>query len=171
MTTTDKKQQIHPAHAVFALMEDRQFRYSVIKPALEKDKAALCHLTTGKYQLNGFRHISKAPTVMLMPVLSDESNVSAELAQVVLQTWYDTNTALREKVAARLTELGYATRPAPFNDDDKVVWDMMKKDDAQLEFDGKLIEDEDKNAVMLMSLLLGWFGTDDEEAEEKPAEE
>ncbi len=168
MATQESKPQIHPANAVFALMEDRAFRFSVIRPAMENDKAGLCRLTTGKYQLKGFRNIAKAPSIMLLPVLSDEANVSADLARTVLQSWYDEEIDLRSRVGEKLTSRGYTPRPTPFDEEGQVTWNVMKPDDANAQFDGHFLPDDDKNAVMLMSLLLGWFGTNDEE---QPTEE
>ena len=162
METEDSNLQIHPANAVFALMEDREFRYSLIRPALEKDKAGICRLSTGKHQLHGFRHLALAPNVMIVPVLSDEANLSSKLARRLLGYWWDDHTELRAKVGARLAELGYAQQPEPFTADDEVSWTPMKKEHAELQYDGTFLAGEDKNHVMLMSLLLGWFGGDED---------
>ena len=156
----------HPANAVFALMDDRDFRYSVIRPGLEKDKAGICRLTTGKHQLKGFWHLGKAPDVMIVPVLSDEANVSAELAKKLLEYWLETQQALKDKVGGKLLELGYETVATPFDAEEKITWRAMKDEHAKQQYDGTFIEDEDKNAVMLMSLLSGWFGSDKEDENE-----
>jgi hypothetical protein len=156
----------HSASAVFSLMEDREFRFSVIRPGLEKDKAGVCRLSTGKHQLKGFRHLGKAPDVMIVPVLSEEANVSPELAKALLTYWLEVSGPLREKVAARLTELGYETKENPFDDEDNVAWRSLAHDHAQQQYDGTFLEGEDKNAVMLMSLLLGWFGSEKDQEEQ-----
>jgi hypothetical protein len=161
----------HPANAVFALMDDRDFRFSIIKPALEADKAGLCRLTTGKHQLRGFRNISRAPISLILPVLSDEANVSAELAERALRHWYAAQDTLREAVSAKLTELGYEPTKEPFDKDGMVSWTPLKKEYADLQYDGKFLEAEDSNGVMLMSLLLGWFGGDEDDVETDPESE
>lgn len=163
--------QRHPANAVFALMDDREFRYSVIRPALEKDKSGVCRLTTGKHQLKGFRHLAKAPDIMIVPVLSDEANVSEDLAKRVLEEWIGAQLPLREKVSGKLKELGYDPVLTPFDADGKIAWQPLKDEHAKPQYDGTFLEGDDKNAVMLMSLLLGWFGSDkDEQAEEEESE-
>jgi hypothetical protein len=171
MPETEEDIQRHPANAVFALMEDREFRHSVVRGAVEHDKTGLSRLTTGKHQLRGFRHIGKAPTVMLVPVLSDDANDAPDLAKAILDYWLEDNAVLRAKVAARLRELGYEPAADIFDAEGLVAWKPMKHDDATLQYDGAFVEDEDKNAVMLMSLLLGWFGSDrdgeDAESEEE----
>jgi hypothetical protein len=164
MSTDDNNLQIHPANAVFALMEDRDFRYSIIRPALEKDKAGVCRLASGKHQLKGFRHLALAPTVMIVPVLSDEANVSTKLARRLLEYWWEEKGMLRELVSVKLREYGYTPNTEPFNADDDVSWTPMKKEHAEAQYDGTFLESEDKNHVMLMSLLLGWFGGDEDAA-------
>lgn len=157
----------HPANAVFALMEDREFRHGIIRTAVEKDKTALSRLATGKHQLKGFRHIEKAPTVMLIPVLSDEANESADLAKEILTVWLADSQVLRGKVATRLQELGYEPVATPFDEEDLVGWKPLHDEHAKLQYEGTFLEGESKDAVMLMSLLLGWFGSDREpDAEE-----
>jgi len=141
-------------------MEDKEFRYSILKPAIEQDKAALCRLTTGKHQLRGFRNLAKAPSILIIPVLSDEANVSAELAEAILRHWLKNSSSLQEVVSAKLNELGYEVNTETFDVDGLIAWKPMANDHAQLQFDGKFLEGEDSNAVMLMSLLLGWFGSD-----------
>lgn len=154
----------HPANAVFALMEDRTFRLSVIRPALEADKAGLSRLATGKHPLRGFRTLAKAPLPMLLPVISDEANVSADLAQTILTHWFRTQAALRDKVSARLRAIGCEPAAMPFDEEGMVGWDTLPADEAAKQFDGTFLADEEKNAVMLMSLLLGWFGGDENDA-------
>lgn len=161
--------QSHPAHAVFALMEDRDFRLSVIRPALEARKEKLCRLASGKYQVRGFRTLSKAPMTLLLPVISDEANASPELAEQILQHWFEANTDLEGLLRAKLDALGCKTNAAPFNEDGLASWDVLPSEQAQAQFDGTFIEGYDKNAVMLMSLLLGWFGAADDEV--SPTEE
>ncbi|PLX30710.1 MAG: hypothetical protein C0600_07665 [Ignavibacteria bacterium] len=170
MAKKDDGTMTHPANAVFALMDDRNFRYSIIKPALEADKAALCRLTTGKHQLRGFRNISRAPLSLLLPVISDEANVATELAEKVLRHWFAAQGELREAVGARLTELGYDIKDDAFDEEGLIQWASLKKEHADLQYDGKFLEELDSNAVMLMSLLLGWFGGDDEEDETEEEE-
>jgi hypothetical protein len=165
-TAMEQEQQAaqrHPANAVFALMDDREFRYSVIRPALQKDKAGVCRLTTGKHQLKGFRHLGKAPEIMIIPVLSDEANLSEELAKRLLEEWLATQQPLLEKISAKLQELGYAAVASPFDAAGKIGWQALKDEHAKLQYDGTFLEGEDKNAVMLASLLLGWFGSDKDE--------
>ncbi len=152
--------QRNPANAVFALMEDREFRYSVIRPAIEKDKAGICRLATGKHQVKGFRNIALAPTVMLLPVLSQEANASTELAQRLLQSWLDDHADLRALVSAKLKALNYQPSETPITQDGFVEWRSMEHEHATTQYDGSFIDAQDKNAVMLMSLLLGWFGSD-----------
>lgn len=160
----------HPANAVFALMDDRNFRFSIIKPALEADKNGLCRLTTGKHQLRGFRNISRAPMSLLLPVISDEANVSTELAERVLLHWFEAQSELRETVGAKLTELGYEIKKEAFDEEGLIQWTSLKKEHADLQYDGTFLEELDSNAVMLMSLLLGWFGGDEEEEETEDEE-
>jgi hypothetical protein len=170
MTESLKEPFVHPANAVFSLMEDREFRFTVIRPGLEKDKIAVCRMSTGKHQLKGFRHLEKAPAVMIVPVLSDEANLSPELAKALLEAWFEDSAALRERVTAKLVELGYAVQVSPFDKDGNVSWRALGADHAAQQYDGVFIEGEDKNGVMLMSLLLGWFGSDDEDDGEEEAE-
>ena len=165
METEEQELYTHPANAVFALMDDREFRYSLIRPALEKDKASVCRLTSGKHQLKGFRHLGLAPNVMIVPVLSDEASITPALAHRLLELWLEANAPLQERVAAKLTELGYTLNAAPFTEDNEVSWRPMSKEHAQLQYDGAFLADEDKNRVMLMSLLLGSFGGDEDESE------
>lgn len=160
MTDSNPQVYTHPANAVFALMEDREFRHSIIRPALAKDKAGLARLTTGKHQLKGFRNMAKAPAVMLVSVISDEANLSAPLARRILELWLDDAAVLRGVVAAKLATLGYEAADTIFDDDDQVTWRPLSDDHATEQFDGTFLEGEDPNAVMLMSLLLGWFGSD-----------
>ena len=168
MPKTDTDELSHPANAVFALMEDREFRFGVIRPALEKNKAGLAKLVTGKHQLKGYRHIAKAPMVMLVPVISSEANASPELAKSIIQSWLEDHGTLRKTIAEKLTSLGYTPKKLPFGEDDMISWKTLKDEHAQAQFDGTFLENEDKNAVMLMSLLLGWFGSDrGEETEEE----
>ncbi|MBR9978195.1 MAG: hypothetical protein KFH87_08920 [Bacteroidetes bacterium] len=169
MATKNDKVQSHPANAVFALMDDRQFRYSVIRPALEEDKATISRLATGKHQLKGFRNISRAPMSMLLPVISDEANLSAEMARRILDRWFTKEDELKSLVAAKLQLLGYEPKEAPFDEEGNVEWQMLAKEHADMQYDGTFIEDQDENAVMLMSLLLGWFGADDDAEEEDEA--
>lgn len=169
MTTKNDKVQSHPANAVFALMDDRQFRYSIIRPALEEDKTTIARLATGKHQLKGFRNISRAPMSMLLPVISDEANLSAEMAQRILDRWFSTEDELKSLVAAKLQLLGYEPKESPFDEDGNIKWQMLAKEHADMQYDGTFIEDKDENAVMLMSLLLGWFGADDDPEEEGEA--
>lgn len=170
MTDTQKEPFVHPANVVFSFMEDREFRFSVVRPGLEHDKAGVCRLSTGKHQLKGFRHLEKAPDVMVVPVLSDEAAISAELAKALLAAWLTANQPLRERVAARLAELGYGVQDQPFDEDDNASWRSLADEHAQLQYDGAFMEGEDKNAVMLMSLLLGWFGSDKDDDEETAPE-
>ncbi len=155
----------HPANVVFALMEDRDFRYSVIRPALEKEKAELCRLTTGKHQVKGFRNISKAPVSLILPTISEEANLSAELARRILDNWGSEQQALRDKVGAALKDLGFEPKTAFFNEDGLVEWKALNEEIATRQFDGTFLPEENKNAVMLMSLLLGWFGSDEDDKE------
>jgi hypothetical protein len=171
MTDSTTQVYTHPANAVFALMEDRDFRHSIIRPALAKDKAGLARLTTGKHQLKGFRNMAKAPAVMLVSVISDEANLSAPLARRILELWLDDAGVLRGVVAAKLATLGYEISESTFDDDDQVTWRPLADDHATEQFDGTFLEGEDPNAVMLMSLLLGWFGSDkDGVAEDEAAD-
>jgi hypothetical protein len=163
MELEQQEVQRHPANAVFALMDDREFRYSVVRPGLEKDKAGVCRLSTGKHQLRGFRHLAKAPDVMIIPVLSDEANLSEELARRLLEEWLAVQMPLREKVSTKLKELGYDPVLTPFDAEGKISWQAVKDEHAKLQYDGTFLDGEDKNAIMLMSLLLGWFGSDKEE--------
>jgi len=165
-----KGPQPHPANAVFALMDDRQFRYSVIQPALEADKHELCRHATGKNQVRGFRNLAKAPTSLLLPVISDEANLSAELARRILEHWMERERTLRERVTETLREHGYEPVEQAFDDAGMVRWNTVSKEHAEMQYDGKFIDGEDKNAVMLMSLLLGWFGSEDEEETEETIE-
>ena len=166
MTTPDTETVRHPANAVFALMDDREFRYSIIRPALEKDKDALCRLSTGKNMLKGFRHLNRAPNVMIVPVLSDEANLSAELARKLLEYWFEDQAMLKSLVTAKLQLLGYAPVESPFDEHGDIGWQTMKPEHAEEQFEGEFLPDQDKNHVMLMSLLLGWFGGDEEEKEQ-----
>lgn len=167
MTETNKEPFVHPANVVFSFMEDREFRLSVVRPGIAKDKAAVCRLSTGKHQLKGFRHLEKAPDVMVAPVLSDEAVISAELAKALLAAWLEVNGPLRDRVAARLAELGYTAQEHAFDEDDNASWRSLADEHAKLQYEGSFLEGEDKNAVMFMSLLLGWFGSDkDDEPEE-----
>lgn len=159
--------QAQPANAVFALMDDRQFRFSVVRPALEEDKVGLCRLTTGKHQLRGFRNIFRAPVSLLLPVIADEANLSAELAERILAKWFEVQGELREAVAARLRELGYEPREEPFDEEGAVRWDTLKPEYAEQQFEGNFVEGQNSNGVMLMSLLLGWFGADEEQEQEQ----
>lgn len=161
----------HPANAVFSLMDDRDFRYSVIRPALLKDKSGVCRLTTGKHQPKGFRHLDKAPDVMIVPVLSDEANISEDLAKRLLEEWIAVQQPLVDAVSAKLREFEYEPASTPFGEDGKISWRSLKDEHAKLQYDGAFIESEDKNAVMLMSLLLGWFGSDKEEESEEEGQE
>jgi hypothetical protein len=172
MTPSDDIRR-HPANAVFALMEDRAFRLSVIRPALEADKGGLSRLVTGKHPLRGFRTIAKAPMPMLLPVISDEANLSADLAQGILTHWFRTQVELRTKVSERLAAIGCEPVPMPFDEDGLVGWNTLPPAEAAKQFDGTFLEGEDKNAVMLMSLLLGWFGGEEDETADAgtPAEE
>ncbi len=167
MTKNNEELQSHPANAVFALMDDRAFRHSVVRPALEADKAALSRLATGKHQLHGFRNISRAPISMLLPVMSEEANLSPELAKRILSHWFTAQDVLKGLVAAKLQLLGYEPQETPFDEDGNVQWQMLKKDHADTQYEGTFVEGEDMNAVMLMSLLLGWFGAEDDDAEEE----
>lgn len=166
MPDSNEEPRSYPANAVFALMDEKEFRYEVIRPALEKDKEGLCRLVTGKHQLRGFRHISKAPMVMLVPVISDEANESSDLAEGILKHWFSSKRSLKKKVSEQLIELGYEPRKKPFDDSGMTSWKPLTPDQAQSQFDGNFIEEEDKNAVMLMSLLLGWFGSEEEEEDD-----
>ena len=157
--------QNHPANAVFALMEDRNFRFSVVRPALEADKAGLARLATGKHQLRGFRNIARAPMSMLLPVISDEANLSAELAQRILRHWFDNQEELRSLVIARLQLLGYEVKETPFDEYGNVEWRMLKPEHADEQYDGQFVEGQD--GVMLMSLLLGWFGAEDSDQDDE----
>lgn len=163
--------QTQPANAVFALMDDRQFRFSVVRPALEEDKVGLSRLTTGKHQLRGFRNIFRAPVSLLLPVIADEANLSAELAERILAKWYGVQDELREAVAAKLSELGYEPQEEPFDEEGAVRWKSLKPEHAEKQYEGSFLENQDSNGVMLMSLLLGWFGADEEEEEKEAAEE
>ncbi len=167
MTNTDNESARHPANAVFALMDDRDFRYSIIRPALEKDKDGICKLTTGKHQPKGFRHLNRAPDVMIVPVLSDEANLSADLAKKLLEYWLEDKSALKEKVGAKLKELGYEPGESAFDENDEIGWKSMSSEHAASQYDGEFLSGEDKNEVMLMSLLLGWFGGEEEEETEE----
>jgi len=162
MATSDHQQ--HPANAVFLLLEDRQFRLSVIKPGIEKERHRLGKLVTGKHQVKGFRTITKAPLSMLLPVISDEASVAPELARALLQHWYDANGELRSIVAAKLKEYGYEPQEQPFDGEGQANWRTMKTAHADMQFEGGFIEGADQNAVMLMSLLLGWLGANDDES-------
>lgn len=166
-----KEAQEHPANVVFALMEDKDFRYSVIRPALEKDKAALCRLATGKHMVKGFRNIAKAPTSLILPVISEEANLSAELAKRILEHWTGEQSELRGKVASKLQESGFEPKESLFNEQDQVQWHSLSEEVASSQFDGTFLPDEDSNAVMLMSLLLGWFGSDEQGEEDAEADE
>lgn len=166
MTNTNENVQSHPANAVFALMEDRAFRISVVRPALEADKNALARLATGKHQLKGFRNIARAPLSMLLPVIADEANLSAELARRILDHWFGTQDELRGLVTAKLQLLGYEVKETPFDEDGFVAWRTLKKEHADAQYDGTFVGDQEENGVMLMSLLLGWFGSDDDAAGE-----
>ena len=163
--------QAQPANAVFALMDDRQFRFSVVRPALEEDKVGLSRLTTGKHQLRGFRNIFRAPVSLLLPVIADEANLSAELAERILAKWFDVKSELRERVAERLRELGYEPKDEPFDEEGTVRWNSLKPEHAEQQYDGSFLEEEDNNAVMLMSLLLGWFGAEEEQEQEREQEQ
>ena len=167
MALHHKEAQEHPANVVFALMEDRDFRFSVIRPALEKEKAELCRLATGKHQVKGFRNISKAPVSLILPTISEEANLSAELAQRILNHWGSLQQPLRDNVAAKLQEAGFEPKATFFNEEGILEWHALTEEIATSQFDGTFLPEEDKNAVMLMSLLLGWFGSD-EESEEAP---
>jgi hypothetical protein len=164
----NQEEQRHPANAVFMLLEDRQFRFSVVKPGLEKERQRLGRLVTGKHQVRGFRNISKAPASLLLPVLAEEANVSPELARALLGHWMDDNSTLKEKVVTRLKELGYEPKDIPFDDMGNTSWQTMNPEHANSQFEGTFLPDEDDNAVMLMSLLLGWFGSDEEEETPEP---
>ena len=168
--TPDNTQQ-HPANMVFALMEDRSFRHSVVRPALEADKNGLARLATGKHQLRGFRNIARAPLSMLLPVISDEANLSTELAHRILQHWFDNQGLLKGLVEAKLQLLGYEVKETPFDEYGNVEWRMLKGEHAEMQYDGTFLEEQDQNAVMLMSLLLGWFGAEDENGEDEEAED
>ncbi len=170
MTPHNEELQSHPANAVFALMDDRNFRHSVVRPALEADKAGLARLTTGKHQLRGFRNFARAPLSMLLPVISDEANLSPELAYRILSHWFEAQGALKGLVTAKLQLLGYEPQETPFDEEMNVQWQTLKKEHADMQYDGTFVEGEDMNAVMLMSLLLGWFGAEDEVVEEEEAE-
>ena len=126
MEQEQQEAQRHAANTVFALMDDREFRYSVIRPALEKDKAGVCRLTTGKHQLKGFRHLAKAPEVMIVPVLSDEANLSEDLAKRILEEWLAAQMPLREIVSGKLKELGYDPVLTPFDTEGKISWLPLK---------------------------------------------
>ncbi len=169
MMNKNEEPQSHPANTVFALMDDRAFRHSVVRPALEADKAGLSRLSTGKHALRGFRNIARAPISMLLPVISDEANLSAELARRILTHWFSAQGVLKGLVEAKLQLLGYEPRETPFDEDGNVQWRTLKKEHADMQYEGSFIEGEDMNAVMLMSLLLGWFGAEDEEGEEEEA--
>jgi hypothetical protein len=162
----DTTEQHHPANTVFLLLEDRSFRFEVIKPGLLKEKHRLGKLVSGKHQVKGFRHISKAPVSMIIPAVSEEVNVSPELAQVLLQHWFDDNSELKELVASKLSSLGYEPKKQPFDDNGNTSWLVMKNDHADAQYKGTFLEGEDENGVMLMSLLLGWFGNDEDESSE-----
>ncbi|MBE0645550.1 MAG: hypothetical protein IH600_15820 [Bacteroidetes bacterium] len=170
MTKHNEELQSHPANTVFALMDDRAFRHSVVRPALEADKAGLSKLTTGKHQLRGFRNFARAPLSMLLPVISDEANLSAELAQRILTHWFTAQDVLKGLVTAKLQLLGYEPRETPFDEDGNIQWQTLKKEHAESQYDGTFMEGEDMNAVMLMSLLLGWFGAEDDADGEEDAE-
>lgn len=159
--------QQHPANMVFALMEDRAFRHAVVRPALEADRAGLARLATGKHQLHGFRNIARAPLSMLLPVISDEANLSTELAHRILQHWFENQGLLKGLVEAKLQLLGYEVNETPFDEFGNVEWRMLKKEHADMQYEGGFVEEQDQNAVMLMSLLLGWFGAEDEDGEEE----
>ncbi|MCB2204687.1 hypothetical protein KQI65_08055 [bacterium] len=163
MAENTPEKQSHPANAVFALMDDRKFRFSVVRPALEADKTALAQLTTGKHQVRGFRNIGRAPISMLLPIISEEANLSQELASRILSYWFDEEKELREKVSAKLSELGYEPGTVAIDEDGNANWLPLQKEHADLQFDGNFLPDADMNGVMLMSLLLGWFGSDEEE--------
>jgi hypothetical protein len=171
MALHHKEAQEHPANVVFALMEDRDFRYSVIRPALAKDKEALCRLSTGKHQVKGFRNIAKAPIALILPTISEEANLSEELARRILEHLLSELQALRDAVAAKLVEAGYEIREHIFDDEGMVVWRVLSDDVATAQFEGAFLPDEDSNAVMLMSLLLGWFGSDKDDDDDDEATE
>ena len=162
--------QSHPANAVFALMDDRNFRFSVVRPALEADKANLARLTTGKHQVRGFRNIGLAPISMLLPIIAEEANLSTELAVRILRHWFEDQKELRENVSKKLTELGYTPGEELFDDDGATQWKPLQKEHADMQFDGTFLTDADNNGVMLMSLLLGWFGSDEEEETEEESD-
>lgn len=170
MALNRKEAQEHPANVVFALMEDKNFRHSVIRPGLEQDKAGLCRLVTGKHQVKGFRNIAKAPGSLILPAISEEANLSADLAKSILEYWSAGQTTLREKVATKLRDLGYEPKTMLFNENGQVEWHTLSEEVASSQFDGTFLPDEDSNAVMLMSLLLGWFGSEEEEHAEEDAE-
>jgi hypothetical protein len=162
--------QSHPANAVFALMDDRNFRFSVVRPALEADKAGIARLTTGKHQVKGFRKAERAPISMLLPIMSEEANLSPELAARVLRHWFDDQNELREKVSATLKEFGYEPATEPLDAEGNANWKPLKKEHADLQFDGNFLTDADQNGVMLMSLLLGWFGSEEDEEKEEESD-
>jgi hypothetical protein len=166
-----KEAQEHPANVVFALMEDKLFRHSVIRPGLEKDKAGLCRLVTGKHQVKGFRNIAKAPVSLILPAISEEANLSADLAKGILEYWSAEQKDLRANVAAKLQELGYEPKTDLFNEQGQVQWHTLNEEVASSQFDGTFLPGEDSNAVMLMSLLLGWFGSDEEEGASEESDE
>ncbi|MDT8322929.1 MAG: hypothetical protein RRA94_02370 [Bacteroidota bacterium] len=166
MADHSNEKQTHPANAVFALMDDRNFRYSVVRPALEADKTALARLTTGKHQVRGFRNIARAPLSMLLPIMSEEANLSPELATRVLTHWFDTQDELRETVSAKLKELGYEPGTTALDEEGNANWMPLKKEHADLQFDGNFLPEQEHNSVLLMSLLLGWFGSEEEDGEE-----
>ena len=167
----NKVPQPYPANTVFALMEDKEFRNPIIRQALEKDKTGVCRLTTGKNQLKGYRNLAKAPMSMLIPVISNDANISDELAEKILRFWLGDQTELEDKVAEKLRTLGYEPQTNIFDEEHKVHWNFLKKEHAEAQFEGTFIDGVDKNAVMLMSLLLGWFGSEEEEEEETKSEE
>ncbi|MFA6235176.1 MAG: hypothetical protein WC824_13460, partial [Bacteroidota bacterium] len=88
----------------------------------------------------------------------------AELAQRILTHWFTTQEVLKGLVAAKLQLLGYEPKESPFDEEGNVQWQMLKKDHADAQYDGTFVEGEDMNGVMLMSLLLGWFGAEDDDA-------
>ena len=170
MADTQNDIQKHPANAVFLLLDDRKFRHSVIKTALDRDKQGICRLATGKTQLPGFRNFAKAPVQLLVPVISDDVSVGDELAHRVLIHWFEANVDLEGKVRAKLQELGYEPQAAPFDEEKQVSWQPLSPEHADLQYEGEFLPDENADSAMLMSLLLGWFGADEEEADEQPEE-
>jgi len=143
-------------------------KIKLIKNALKSNKKNLVS-ELRKYPFKpkkGFRRIDNLPNSLLIEEIIVIAKDYPEISNLILKSWYESESNLRETVVEELEKLGYKVEPLQF-DEQGINWKCLKESDLLVDNsttyfapNRKIIENFDPTDITLMSIMNGWFNNE-----------